>query len=415
VSSRRPLCLFVWKSYPHEKKIIEAFAQEGFEAVVVTNKDDFICKTQDRACFVAFVQADECPDVVELIGHMPERSRTFLWVAVSGRTSTRDSSIFLKKGAADLLGTPVHPVSFRSRARMLLIRFLKERNLPDDVILPPGVMQPGNSGPRTFIDLQPDWSGLERFSFERRAALEKTLALFTPRGKWFGVVKDPELRLSLIRFALGTKADGGLWTPGRKTRLSAQVTGYEKGLDILALDLTGERVDEDRKRRIHRESEGDGIFCTLRLGPCSLFFRAPYFWEDDQLMLELKEAIYELQRRLAVRGSWPLKGRVPAEFEAGGQQLNCILCDASATGLGVELDPALREVIKVGESCDFRFEIDGKMHAVTARLRWRRLSEEQGRSGLRAGFQLVDPSNSVRDLLGSWALECLETKAATVR
>jgi DNA-binding response OmpR family regulator len=406
---RRPICLFVWRGYPHQKVLVESFRLEGFDVLTAASSEEFLQHVQNTACFLVFVDVNERPELLELIRRMPAKAKSFFWVAVSRRLSTQQSSKFFQMGASDILNVPVHPVTFRSRARMLLIRYLRQHELPADVVLPAGVAA-HKVLQQARVD-RVDVSGLETFTPERRAVIEKTIAAFTPRGRWFGRIDDEALRQGLMRFAHHSKAEALLWSSGRKFRIRGAVSSYDRIFNLLSFEFPNESLSPEIFEKMSVECEGQGVFCNLRLGPGSLFLRAAYRWEKGNLLLDLQTALYEIQRRFAIRSSWAVPERVHAEFEIGGQRLKCRLRDASAAGLGIELDALHFGRLKLGETCLFRFEIDGKIYNAETRLRWRRLAKDKAADVLRAGFVMLQPDEAVRSLLGSWSLEHLAQAA----
>jgi hypothetical protein len=133
-----PLCIFASASELPEARITKEFHDEGLELLFVKDANELYAALERPEAFMVFVDVGFCGGGVKIIHARDPKLRAFV-VFMAGRLSTQQSSALFGLGASDILTHPVHPVMFKSRAKMMLARFLKIHDLPEHVVLPDGM------------------------------------------------------------------------------------------------------------------------------------------------------------------------------------------------------------------------------------------------------------------------------------
>jgi hypothetical protein len=399
---RRPICIFAWKDYLHESELKQALDEQGFECAFLRGPADLIRYIQDEACFVLFINPRECPDVYNLLLRLPPQARRIRWVVVSRRLGHADTARYWTQGASDILVTPVHPITLKGRAWIQFNRHLEQEQVPEDLLLPAGLQRRARTDGGTQASIELD-----------AIAVEKAIKAFAPSERNFGTVDQPDLRQQLFRYSVAVAAEARLWTPGRQERLEAVVVAFDESHKKLRLRLLKGPVDKRRFAQIRLQCEGKGILCNLRLGAGNLFLREEFSIEDEVLELDLGNALYEMQRRRALRIFW--SGSDAPSFQAlvNGKQLRGIVRDASSTGFGLELSTVFSAGYQTGDLCEIEFRLGTAWHKCRTIIHWRSPPNAEKGDVLRMGLRTIQMSDELRAIIDKKALDQLAKVSKT--
>ncbi len=125
--------------------MLKAFNGEGMTPIIVDSGDQIVESIVKPEVFLVIVDL-EFNEKRGLAFHtqLKTASKAF-WIALAKKLTTNQRSSLYAAGFADVLTHPVHPVLFKSRARMLLARYLKTNDFPENVELPPGMTRRSNA------------------------------------------------------------------------------------------------------------------------------------------------------------------------------------------------------------------------------------------------------------------------------
>jgi len=369
-------------------------AEEGFETLFVFDVQAFRAAVARPECFLAFIEPRAFPDILEAVSRMSEATRSFVWAAVASTSNQRQSSLLYQVGAADIVRPPVHPVSFRSRARMLLARFLRVRRFTVRVQMPAGMHETMTDAPAAAPLPLPGRLPKEvRLSAQRKAVFRWALDAFRVNSGGFAIVDTAETQAPLMAYAAAAASKCVLWTPGRAVVLKGRVRHFDRGTRRVIVE------GDDAKVTLVGP-----VFCNLRLGPGNIFFSTEARGTSEQLELPLPASIYQFQRRSSLRGQWAPKSRIFVEIEAGGHSLTAMLIDFSSQGLGLEIEDEEAEFLHLKGRLQARWRLDSGVWEAQGELCWRR---PQGK-GARLGVSLKAFRKGDPELLDLLALESVE-------
>src|SRR5690606_4505499 len=123
--------------------LAKTFAEDGLKVEFLDSLETLKQRLQDKKNFLLFVDVHEHQKVLRwLFTQGTHKNRSFLWVAIMNAQSPAHINGLVSMGASDVLSTPVHPHIFRTRARLMLTRFLSYADFPWYVRLPAGVVAP---------------------------------------------------------------------------------------------------------------------------------------------------------------------------------------------------------------------------------------------------------------------------------
>jgi DNA-binding response OmpR family regulator len=134
-----PSIIFALTPTISREAVLKAFNGEGLTPIIVNSGDEMVEAVRKPEVFLIIVDV-EFNDKRGLAFHQQLKGSTLsFWIALAKKLTTNQRSSLYAQGFADVLTHPVHPVLFKSRARMLLARFTKTNDFPDYVVLPPGI------------------------------------------------------------------------------------------------------------------------------------------------------------------------------------------------------------------------------------------------------------------------------------
>lgn len=173
------------------KKVRKEFLNTGLDILLAKDAAEFLEQIRNPYCFVVYIDLDFDRTVNTTLKDSISSTKA-MWIVISKKLTTNQSSSIFNLGAVDLLTYPAHPVLMKNRARMILTRFLKTRDLPDDVVLPAGVINPRKPAKAQSPSFVSEEAQIIKIGGEKR-----------PRGHGIEVVKGEKLDLGSSQIIRG--------------------------------------------------------------------------------------------------------------------------------------------------------------------------------------------------------------------
>ena len=224
-------------TFADPSKVKYEFIGEGLELYFAKDAPDFFEALKRPECFAGFMSLSFAgTNMIPLL--RARAAKNPYLVALSESLSTQQSSALFNAGIAEILNRPVHPTQIKGRARMLLTRFLRNYDLPADIVLPPGVNRRSKTS-EFHVTTGPD-----------------------PRDSKIQIIpgsKEPSVSATVIR---GTKSQSSATAtlsnqaPVAKSPVADEVFYADAVLNEVAQKLTELRTDLqfDRSKWPHREA-----------------------------------------------------------------------------------------------------------------------------------------------------------------
>jgi hypothetical protein len=405
---RRPSCLFAPPALAEETGLREAFSGSGFDVVGVSTVEELESHRQEKRCFVLFLDPTSAPGILERVSGMSATDRKFFWVAMDRSFNQPHANAYYQLGASDVLRMPVHPATLESRARIFLDRFLLKHTMPADVELPSGKNRHDPGLGRLIRKTEKAPSRFAGYTPRRRVVFERALELFRPKGRHFVQIEDPMQQQTLLRFAVSTKAGAMLWTPGRRIRQRAQTEALDSTRRILTARAPGAGA------KLHQDRDADleaQLFCSLRLGPTSVFFRSDFVSDEERIFLTLPRVLHEIQRRNEIRCACVGEPKVPLVLEIGKEQVRGFLRDFSAEGLCVEAAQNYNAFLPPRQELVVRWTLGDRRIVANATVCWTKLLSARPPNRerrLRLGLRFHGLEQAQREFLDMLVFESLE-------
>ena len=335
--TRLPTCIFALNSNNNNDALIKDLSDVGIGAQFVSGEEELFKVQSQSHCFASFVNLDLYP---KLVTWCSDRSQKMMWIAVSTPLNKMQTAKLYSQGMTDVLTTPVHPFTYKSRARQLLARFVARHGMPADVQLPTGMIRPPekfppawggiiakiSSGVTTTSHSTPDTAktaaqsrptvqlrngsgsfGNHQAPRERLEYLDSAARTLAKLNKLFQEVSPDSKRTLLLNESFARKRPAILWSQQQKWKRRLDVISFNKESNSLILGHGD------------RSSHNEFIEEFKNLGPDTVFFlclnleRARIFSalqnqksqiEAEGLRVQLSGELFETQRRSHFRLHW---------------------------------------------------------------------------------------------------------------
>jgi hypothetical protein len=134
-----PSIIFAITNAISKEAVIKAFNGEGMTPIIVGSADEIVESITKPEVFLVIIDVEFNNNKGTAFQSQFKNASKAFWIALAKKLTTNQRSALYAAGFADVLNHPVHPVLFKSRSRMLLARFLKTNDFPENVVLPPGM------------------------------------------------------------------------------------------------------------------------------------------------------------------------------------------------------------------------------------------------------------------------------------
>lgn len=121
-------------------QVEKQFKGEGIRLVFAQNEAEVLQHLKGAETFLVFIGMDFAENGIRVMQRNISQTTAY-WVMITGNLTTQKRSALLQAGAMDLLSLPVNAAQFKLRAKGLLARYLKNFDMPEEVVLPEGFLR----------------------------------------------------------------------------------------------------------------------------------------------------------------------------------------------------------------------------------------------------------------------------------
>lgn len=400
-----PRCVFALGSDSLNAVLTKDLSESGIEAVFAKDEASLIETLSAPECFAVFVNLRAFPAASSVLRQRESVSKCY-WVAIEERLTTSQSAALYNMGVVDVLTLPVHPFTYRSRARQLLARFVKSHWIPDDILLPQGMFRPTTIIPeRTKTDsgrgsagrVSPDVStressstrpsvslanhsgvyGKHRASPERVKYFEKARPSLAPLRKVFEQVSGAEIKQRFMKEAQGHGHSALLWIARQKWKSQFEILSYDPSVGQLALKYP-RGLSAQSLKLVFSSLKAEKLFASIALKRARLFFfENPnnLSFAVESLVLKSSAEMFQTQRRSHFRLRWDKPGsfRVLVAHEGAQILRDYVAVDISANGCQLIMgEAALKSVARGTVFPRVCFNIYGNSVECSGVVRWKK-------------------------------------------
>jgi len=408
-AKKLPICVFALANDQLNSALSKELLEAGIKAVFVTNDSQLSALQVLPECFATFVDLKAFPSALNYIRNRKTVEKSF-WVAAVPRLNTTQNATLYNMGMVDILTLPVHPFTFKSRARLLLARFVKQHGMPIDVLLPDGIFNveketrltkdedkssflKGESlGQNTFVGRPTVYlsgtSGIfgnHKVSTERIAFYDHAVKQMLPSPQLFKPVTSTSKRNFFLKEARDKGANATLWTRQQKWKGQFDIISYYAHSNSLILAYSKEN-DRFSCARTFKEFAGEPLiylsFSLVRARVFSPMELSQIQTPPEGLTLKVSNELFETQRRSHFRLRWKdtsERMQIKVMSQQGVASQFYPAADLSANGCKLCVNETQAAAFSVGQICPkITLKIYDKNIECTGVVRWK----SDGRLGI---------------------------------
>ncbi len=436
-SRRQYVCVFAIKN-PKLQKLIEIeFRDVPIRIAFVSTIEDLQHYQTSQDTFLNFVDIQAFPDAAKVLGARNKNSKAF-WVAIGDQLSVQFNQMLLKIGISDILPNPVHPVTFKSRARALLVRYTqmlkkekivlehnRNKNLrnthlaltsidkgpakptlsPKATVARPQIKP--SKAPQNVSPMQTGVFGKHRVFSERLKVIDKARKVLRPQKDLFQSVSTATQKAAFIKELNQLSPRAQVWGPKQK---------WQRSCRVVAGQSQDGRVHFSYPRGVYRQEFQDllmsspvgRIFVSFCLNRVRLFFGQnpkEFRFDLNEFSVKFPDDIFQVQRREFFRFNLTETLSVGIKITNkffDGLEFNAL--NISAGGALITASDKDAAKFSVKDACrKIEFVVYGKVIECAAIVQWKSPADDEGMCNIGLRFVNMDPMD--RDGLNLFVME----------
>jgi hypothetical protein len=446
VPQRLPLCLFAISENPQQAKTItKQMNEEGINVRFLSRvemEDNLrgILDSQSE-CFAIFMDSEYLSIVTEHLDNKMRNPRPY-WVALASRMTSQQSSRLLNAGISDILQLPVHPVTYKSRARMLLARWVHRYTIDDDIVLPPGIVRPvkhdapkrgqmeTGGSPKNIISRATDFFssngrsiyspskgashqpftltrfGNRKWDKDKLSFFNQVRPLITAQDNLFQNVEGRKKQAVTFKEASEESVKCLMWAPGQGYKLRTTIKDFVVYSGLIQVAYPSGQ-NEQSIRLDFVKHQVDILYFNIQLRRASLFLadrQSQLKWSPEGFYLSFPTELFSVQRRGDFRFEPGTRRPILVSSSLSAKPLR--VKDISGGGCCLGLTKLSFETLTLGATvAEFTFDICGEKIKCPATARWlRKTMTPQGEKYL-AGFAFNGLSAEQREGIQLFVME----------
>lgn len=439
-AAKRPVCVFALKNREQQSAIESVLEREGLDAVFVGSFEEVLAEQSKAECFGVFIDTLEFPQARDYRAANAKQEKV-LWVALAPPLNQFQLEAFYAQGWVDVLALPIHAFLVGTRATGLLARFLRKHGMPDDVLIPDGLVADektpaifdfessllsGRSSARrhkkkeTSMVIEdatrpPVRLGNRNPSFgnhsvppSRLAFYDEALEKLVPFQTFFKPVAR-EQREQYLSEVLNRPCIATIWAAQQQWKGIFQLLSFDPKQQRMTLGYSKE-WNPDQVIADFERLKVENLFVSLSFNSALIFFSVPVremVLEKFGLRVTISPEIYAVQRRshfrLRKKGALHLREHFQIKIATSPLEdpAEYAVADLSANGCQLVLSQEQAHYFREEQFCpQVLLDLYGREVECAATVKWKKLSRSKalpGDEAFRVGLQFmrVKPDDEV--------------------
>jgi len=426
-SQRLPICVFALRDTSVIKNIERDFKLLNIRVIFVNTVAELAKLQSVPETFLNFVDVSLFPESVKIVANRDKNLKSY-WIAVSTPMSIPQSLALYKLGMADILTLPVHPITYRNRAKAVLARYLRllETERKNEIAQAPveEVKKATNlPGSLHNLDRKSSWYPrvLEKLKsplvtgvygrhkvFESRMYFhEQASNVIAKQAELFKEVETLEARMAYFREISQLETRALIWGTQQRWSQNCRVIKGEKGVERVYFAYP-RGTNRGEFKESFEEANAKLVYVSFCLDRVRLFFSVDakdLLFETDSWSVPMPQLLFQVQRReffrLALKESLKFRIRITNKVFKGQEFQALNISAGGALVLVVRHQAQFFEVASVCQKVEF--EVYGKVVKCAAAVQWK--SDANVEDMCKVGLRLVDMDPVDRDGLNLFVME----------